>query len=300
MRHVPALLLAACLAALPALADEHAAGARAVVSDFYARVAAGDLDGAWALTDGASPRADFDARWGGLETVELYDYYAGELFEGLLYGNVDHCVGRDGVFHNWQGLLRLRRVDGAWRIHDWDADTMAYSIGDACWEGGHAAMLESMTDEAAVIGGSGAERGSGGLGARTGSSDLGLDLGRLGTRGAGSEPKDGTPRGRIVQATYTTEPAGEESGLRKVFQRRGGALKYCYERVLVKEHGTAGTLVVTFEVSKDGAPSKVEPRAGVHDEVDACVLRQVTRSVFPPPGAPYAATVSWEFGPVPD
>jgi hypothetical protein len=286
-------LLVCSMAWGPALADEtdlpafgEPAG-DAVIARFYALAAAGDADGAWALTDGSIDRATFDATWKDAQRVELYTHYSGETYEGFLLANVDHCVERDGVYTNWQGLLRLKRVDGAWRIHDWDSDTMAYSIGDACWEGGYAGMLRSMdsSDGATLIGGAGDYGGLAGIGA--------LESGQ-------QEPRSEPPperRGRVELVTLVTTPAGEEGGTEKVLARRGVALKYCYERVLQSEPALSGTLALTFEVGTDGVTTGTKVGASLHHEVDGCVLRQVSRLRFPPPTAAYVARVAWEMSP---
>ncbi|GEM_PF-2981191 len=277
---VLALLLS--LTALPA--EAQVPEADAVIDAFYEAVRGGDLDAAYALTDGSTARGDFDKTWTGFDEVEVYLRFTGEVYEGLLLGHVDHCVGpRDATYSNWAGQVRLKKVAGAWKIHDWDDDTMAYSIGDDCWAGGQMSML-------------GDEGGGALIGAMSGSIDgesggaLGAGIGGLGT-GTGTVAREGigpTEPGiaaRIELVEVAVE--GGRTNAEEVVRRRLNALRYCYERRLQDDPELAGAVELTFTVTADGGKTAGAAVAqGIEPSVDGCMLRQVGKWRFKAPEKP--------------
>ncbi len=280
------LLVAALLVAGPAAAQVPEADA--VIDAFYAAVRAGDLDAAYALTDASTARPKFNASWSGFDKVEVYMRFTGEVHEGFLLGHVDHCVGpRQKTYTNWAGGIRLKEVKGAWRIHDWDDDTIAYSIGDDCWEGGQWSMLEAQAG-GAVIGTLGADVGEPGDG-------LGVLLGTLETEPT-PEP---SPVGEIELKTLEVE--GGTTNAEDVVKRRLPALRACYERRLPVNPDLKGTIELTFTVAPAGGKTAhAEVVRGLDEAVDGCMLRSIARLRFEAPKEPARVRLEVSLQPVPE
>ena len=113
--------------------------------------------------------------------------------------------------------------------------------------------------------------------------------GGLGTRGTVAETDLGDP---IVLGAL------DKAEIDRVIKRHLAQVRYCYQRVLTKEPGVEGKLIIKFVIAKDGSVSSATVKPGStldHPEVGTCVTGRFMRMRFPEPSGGGIVIVSYPF-----
>ncbi len=140
------------------------------------------------------------------------------------------------------------------------------------------------------IGMSGSAPGGGG-------ASVGGSIGGAGAIGGGGT---GPGYGNQKSASGASVKFGDQSVtgdldkalVRRVVRANLPKIRYCYEKVLAKNPGLGGSLIATFTIELDGSVVTASA-AGVHPDVEACIVRAVKSFKFPAHASP--ATVHYPF-----
>jgi hypothetical protein len=199
-----------------------------------------------------------------------------------------------------------------------DAATAAVAVRDGAAEVGLLAgdqreLLEKVAEQAdldaeldkamaglrdkPVGGGSGAGAGGGpGEGTGTTRGDAGGGGGGAVTSreletGSARLPRRDRPRVGLGSPAGSLDSGLGKAEIEKVVRSRAGVLRACYQREVNRTPGLAGTLVVAFTVRDHGGRGMVTGARVVADrstlsnaKVEACVVRQFKRMIFPARG----------------
>ena len=137
----------------------------------------------------------------------------------------------------------------------------------------------------------------GGLGRtdeEVGSGGIGFGPGGQGNAGksGGFAPKTHTPVAEFAGVPTVTGPLAP-SLIEYVVKRHLNAIRYCYQRELLKSADLQGTLTVRFTIQSDGkvTSSQTQDSTLNNEAVDSCVATRFTRMQFPYPDNGETVTV---------
>jgi hypothetical protein len=138
------------------------------------------------------------------------------------------------------------------------------------------------------------------LGSEHAMSGLGLS-GIGGTPGGGygtgiGRPSSG-PTSKVKTGSVTVHGSLDKDIIRRVVRSRIGAMRYCYEKELVKDPSLAGTIVVSFVIGADGAVRSTDVKSSTFgsEAMESCVEKVVLRIVFPKPTGGGGVAVTYPF-----
>lgn len=186
---------------------------------------------------------------------------------------------------------RFPRADAPTRV------TVTYWIGSPA-----SALLGASGGTAQMRGGAGGlgSRGTGVGGGGTGRGSL-FGAGSGGGLGSGSgqarpRPQPG-PAGQLRPGQPTVQGSLQRQVIQRVVRTNRSALRYCYERELMRQPDLAGRLVVSFTIAPNGTVSTVRATESSLSSpaIEGCVMRQIRRWRFPQPSGGGIVVVSYPF-----
>lgn len=262
--------------------EQDRADGEVAIRGFYAAIAAGDLEEARALllpTAWDDERFEEDWVLGTKSLVLRRVYIGGRDMAGGLHATVDHCREvRAGEFHAWSGEVTLARHEGGWRLAEWDAGTVPWSIGEYCpvREGGYTTILDALD-------------------VPPGPSQDGQSAGD----GTGSEPAD---EGTGLGGSATLDPGWKatckdcKERLGETLERRSSSIAWCGAVSLARVPRSAGWVQARFRVV-DGRPSDLVVKAD-EENLKGCVERKLGGWRLPADDGDYAVRkVRWSLAP---
>jgi len=150
------------------------------------------------------------------------------------------------------------------------------------------------------IGTSGIGRGGGGTGegggiGSIGTGGLGAGKGGYGKHGGLGEKRSITPK--VVAASPVVQGSLDKDIIRRVIRRHQNEVKYCYERVLVKQPDLAGKVDLKFVIDSAGnvSSSSITKSTIGNAEVEQCVAARAQRWKFPQPTGGGIVVVNYPF-----
>jgi len=114
-----------------------------------------------------------------------------------------------------------------------------------------------------------------------------------------AHPPSGPPTVIVKEPTVGPSASLQDVTITRVFlQTARDPLRGCYERALRVAPTLAGVLLVRFIIGTSGAVRNPEVVRGLAAELDACVIAQVSKSLFPiPSGGEVTVTYPFTFRP---
>ncbi len=144
-------------------------------------------------------------------------------------------------------------------------------------------------------GSAGTGRGGGGTGYGT------IGIGSFGSIGRGSGAVSGygtggssAPPSQVRVGNAITNGGLEKNIIRRFIRRKLPSVRHCYEKVLLRNPGLSGTVVVKFEIGADGSVSKATSK-GMDASVADCVSKTLGTMQFPKPNGGGVVTVRYPF-----
>jgi hypothetical protein len=176
---------------------------------------------------------------------------------------------------------------------------------------GGAVDAEMLGGIGGLIGAKGVQVGSGGLGSRgsgLGGGGTADGLGGLGTKGMGSGASgygrgggNFGEKGEGALGAVGGDPiiigALDKALIDAVVKRHMNAIRYCYQRELVKSPSLKGKVSIKFTIAKDGSVSAASTKSSTlgSSTAEGCIVNQFLRMKFPEPKGGGIVIVTYPF-----